>query len=431
MWSLGTPKEKTMSSVWASFKSGTPGLRPENSDATRTSSYQTSNESYFDSQPGSSVNLATSNLPVEATAQPLAVNAPRDPATSTIPPPPVEIAEENDEDASDEGNETSSSHDNSSMNHASPRQMSPTTLPDSSTTSTMRPENTTRPSMYHQLSQSMINFGSTTDDQGAASAGVGADKASVRPQLETIRSREGAPTKIEIPKSAQIGPGAAPFTPGAEWAKPPPTPAAGFAGMFWNRKEGDKPALKRRRSAGDTEGAPPGYEPPHPGVVIPRPRDEEGREKLPEYWCAVSLIPMSILSLNRAIVWMVTHHSSRFTLKERYLERWSSRHQVSNPEIEVGRNTTTFSEEPHCLYTSSTLIDSRSRPIMRSYPLRTRMNGNRTSTSTCPGRGDFPTPPSSLRTQLRPDDLHWIVPPPDHPLASAQQVVDEGPSLVL
>lgn len=285
MWSLGTPKEKTMSSVWASFRSGTPGQRPDN-DHTRSSSYQTSNDSYFDSQPGSSVNLTTSNLAVEATAQPLAVDAPRDPATNIIPPPPVEVAEENEEDASDEGNETSSSHDNSSMTHASPQPISSAALPD--TANTIRPVNTTRPSMYHQLSQSMINFGSSTDDQGAPTAGVGADKASVRPQLETIRSREGAPTKIEIPKPAQMGNGTAPFTPGAEWAKPPPTPAAGFAGMFWNRKEGDKPALKRRRSAGDTEGAPPGYEPPHPGVVIPRPRDEEGREKLPGYWCAVS-----------------------------------------------------------------------------------------------------------------------------------------------
>lgn len=286
MWSLPTPKEKTMSSVWASFRSGTPGSaapqRPDNSD-NRSSSYQTSNGSYFDSQPGSSVNLTTSSLAVEATAQSLAVDAPRDPATNNIPPPPVDAVEEHDEDASDEGNETSSSHDNSSMTHASPQPISHTALPD--TVTPARSENPTRPSMYHQLSQSMVNFGSS--DEGPATAGTGADKASTRPQLETIRSREGAPMKIEIPKPAQMT-GTPLITPGAEWAnKPPPTPAAGFAGVFWNRKDGDKPALKRRRSAGDTEGAPPGYEPPHPGVVIPRPRDEEGREKLPGYWCAV------------------------------------------------------------------------------------------------------------------------------------------------
>lgn len=292
-----------MSSVWASFRSGTPGSaapqRPDNSDNTRSSSYQTSNGSYFDSQPGSSVNLTSSSLAVEATAQPLAVDAPRDPATDIIPPPPVDTVDENGEDeaaeaGSDEGNETSSSHDNSSMTHASPLPISPAALPDTATTA--RPENPTRPSMYHQLSQSMVNVGSS--DSASASAGMGADKASTRPQLETIRSREGAPTRIEIPKAAQIVATGTPlFTPGAEWAKPPPTPAAGFSGVFWNRKEGDKPALKRRRSAGDTEGAPPGYEPPHPGVVIPRPRDEEGREKLPGYWCAVS--PNSNCSLTK------------------------------------------------------------------------------------------------------------------------------------
>lgn len=381
MWSLPTPKEKTMSSVWASFRSGTPGSagpqRPDNSDHTRSSSYQTSNGSYFDSQPGSSVNLTTSSLAVEATAQSLAINAPRDPATNIIPPPPVETVEEHDEDGSDGGNETSSSHDNSSMTHASPQAVSPTALPD--TTTPNRPENTTRPSMYHQLSQSMVNFGSS--DEGPATAGLGADRASTRPQLETIRSREGAPTKIEIPKPAQMT-NTPLFSPGAEWAKPPPTPAAGFAGVFWNRKDGDKPALKRRRSAGDTEGAPPGYEPPHPGVVIPRPRDEEGREKLPEYWCAVSGICLDVTIGGRIVT-----DTFRYISREPFLERWNSRHRVFNPAIEVGRNITISSEEPHCLCTNSIHIDSHSRPTTRSYPPRTSTSGNQTCTSTCQGRG--------------------------------------------
>lgn len=109
------------------------------------------------------------------------------------------------------------------------------------------------------------------------------------PKPETIE-RENAPGKIDIPKPKF---GGVPGTPSGEWAKPPPTPAAGFGGMFWSRKEGDKPALKRRRSAGDkgdTEVVPPEYTPALPGVYIPRPRDEEGREKLPAYWCAVSFL---------------------------------------------------------------------------------------------------------------------------------------------
>lgn len=278
-----------MSSVWASFRSNTPGSaapqRPDNSDETRSSSYQTTNDSYFGSQPGSSVNVTTSSLPIEATAQQLKVDAPLDPAGDVHPPPPVnQPGADDDEDAdggSEDGDDTASSQGHSSMTHASPQQISPAALPDA------RPSAPTRPSMYHQVSQSMVNLGANRSDSACATG----DKASARPNLETIRSREGAPTKIELPKPKMSGVGSPLFTPGSEWAKPPPTPAAGFAGMFWNRKDGEKPAaLKRRRSAGDTSAAPPDYEPPHPGVVIPRPRDEEGREKLPKYWCAVSLM---------------------------------------------------------------------------------------------------------------------------------------------
>lgn len=288
MWSLPTPKEKH-SSIWAQFRSGTPGSgtpnRPE--DHTRSSSYQTSNSngSYFDSQPGSSVNVTTSSLSSEAQAQDLAVNAPLNSAANVHPPPQPDLDQDDDDGApaSDEGDDTSSSHDHSSLTHASPSPISPAALPDG------RPDMPKRPSMYTQVSQSMINLGSRSDTTGSA-----ADKASTRPNLETIRSREGPPTKIDLPKPRTPGSAAQVFTPGSEWAKPPPTPAAGFAGMFFNRKDGEKPALKRRRSAGDLEAAPPGYEPPHPGVVIPRPRDEEGREKLPAYWCAVSVTRPSL-----------------------------------------------------------------------------------------------------------------------------------------
>lgn len=285
-----------MSSVWASFKSGTPGTagpqRPDNSDQTRTSSYQTSNSngSYFDSQPGSSVNVSTAALPVEARAQQLNVDAPRDPATNQIPPPPVDSLNEHDEDddAGSDGEESSSSHDHNSVTHASPKQVSPEGLPD-----TARPGVVTRPSMYHQQSQSMINIGSGSGPKRSDTVGSNVEKVSTTPGLATIRSREQPPTKIELPKPRALNDvNGILATPGSEWAQPPPTPAAGFAGMFWNRKEGDKPAaVKRRRSDGDLGDVPPDYEPPHPGVVIPRPRDEEGREKLPEYWCAVSIGP--------------------------------------------------------------------------------------------------------------------------------------------
>jgi len=107
-----------------------------------------------------------------------------------------------------------------------------------------------------------------------------------RPMLQTRASRSMVdltpsrepPTKIDIPKS--------PIN--LEWAKPPPTPAGGAASFLWTKKDNKQiGTVKRRRSADDLV-SPPQYEPPLPGSSIPRPRDEEGKEKLPAYWCAVS-----------------------------------------------------------------------------------------------------------------------------------------------
>jgi hypothetical protein len=285
MWSLPTPiKEKGGSSIWAQFRSGTPGTpanRPGTNDNTRSNSYQTdSTDSYFGSQPGSSVNITSSSLPLNQ-VQNLnrASNAEAgEAALEATVQPVVEIEEER----ANDSDETSSSHDHSSLAHASPQPPSHATLPES-------PQ---RPVFFSQASQSMVNLGSSTPRGSNAEQMPAAERSTPQqPQLQAVRSREreNAPGRIDIPKP-KFSP--MPGTPGAEWAKPPPTPAAGFGGMFWNRKDGDKPALKRRRSAGDkgdTGTMPPEYSLPLPGVIIPRPRDEEGREKLPAYWCAVSI----------------------------------------------------------------------------------------------------------------------------------------------
>lgn len=288
IWGLGTPKEKGGSSVWAQFRSGTPGaatpIRPQTNDNTRSNSYQTdSTDSYFGSQPGSSLNVTTSSLPINQVGN---LNRASNPAEGVAAldatvQPDVVVEEEplNEGDSDDADNDDTSSHGHSSINHASPQPMTSMALPD------VRPASIQRPSMYHQASQSMINIG--TPAPGSSDAGPSTPGPSTPTnKLQTIRSRENAPGKIDLPKPRLV---AGMPTPGAEWAKPPPTPAAGFGGMFWSRKDGDKPAMKRRRSAGDKELAPPEYSVPLPGVVIPRPRDEEGREKLPKYWCAVSL----------------------------------------------------------------------------------------------------------------------------------------------
>lgn len=328
MWSLPTPKEKTGSSIWAQFRSGTPGTpsnRPGTNDNTRSNSYQTdSTDSYFGSQPGSSVNITTSSLPLNQ-VQDLnrASNAEAsEAALEATVQPVVEVEEE----AANESDETSSSHDHSSLAHASPQPPAPATLPDS-------PQ---RPAFFSQVSQSMVNLGSSTPRASGSQMSAAESSTAYQPKLQAIRSRENAPGKIDIPQP-KFTP--LPGTPGAEWAKPPPTPAAGFGGMFWNRKEGDKPALKRRRSAGDKgdmDVIPPEYSLPLPGVYIPKPRDEEGREKLPAYWCAVSAHPS-----HTAIKLII-----RSTLKETCLENRNSRHRVSKLGIEVGRNCISSFEEP-------------------------------------------------------------------------------------
>jgi hypothetical protein len=282
MWSLPTPsKEKGSSSIWARFNPGTPGTpsfsRPETNDNTRSNSYRTesdSTDSYFGSQPGSSLNVTTSSLPLN-NVQSLNRASSADEGEAALEatvPPVVEIEDPNESDGDRASNETSSSHDHSSLAPASP-------LP---APAAQLPESPRRPTIFTQASQSMVNLASP---RRASDAGFSTPKPI---QIE----RENAPGKIDIPKPKF---GGVPATPTGEWAKPPPTPAAGFGGMFWSRKEGDKPALKRRRSLGDKgdmEVVLPDYSPALPGVYIPRPRDEEGREKLPAYWCAVSLLPL-------------------------------------------------------------------------------------------------------------------------------------------
>lgn len=103
-----------------------------------------------------------------------------------------------------------------------------------------------RPSLYTQTSQSMFN-------------------------LQTPAAAAPAP----LPPLGEAVP---------DWAQPPPTPAASHPAL-------KSPQLKRRLSAGDA-APPPMYEPllafGAPGPAC-RPRDEEGREKLPGYWCGVHI----------------------------------------------------------------------------------------------------------------------------------------------
>lgn len=137
-----------------------------------------------------------------------------------------------------------------------------------------------RPSLYSQTSISMINL----PPQGSEDT---ADGMLAKPKLETVKSGEQLPFRISLPPQQVPSMPNVILSP-AEWARPPPTPAAGLNGFNFSVAGKDKQKeLKRRRSADDLVAPPPKYEPPFPGTFVPKPRDEEGREKLPNYWCSV------------------------------------------------------------------------------------------------------------------------------------------------
>lgn len=139
-----------------------------------------------------------------------------------------------------------------------------------------------RPSLYTQTSISMINLPPKT--QGSEDT---EDGMLVKPKLETVKSGEQLPFRITLPPQ-QVPSAPNVILSPAEWARPPPTPAPGLNGFNFSVAGKDKQKeLKRRRSADDLVTPPPKYEPPFPGTFVPKPRDEEGREKLPNYWCSV------------------------------------------------------------------------------------------------------------------------------------------------
>lgn len=231
------------------------------------------------------------------------------------------------EEDSDSESADSSEGPGSSIDHGSASVHDASTVPAQdtapvATASEERPAPVKRPSLYSQVSRSMIDLSSASrtnmpspvaeEPPSSLETAPVIPPGTTKPVLTTIPSGQEVPTqsdstmpsgrtavqpsRIEIPARQRHPLMSGLPTPG-EWARPPPTPAAaltnGNAGAFWGGagargKDGDKTPLKRRRSADDVSMPPPGYEPPFPGTFIPRPRDEEGREKLPPYWCAVS-----------------------------------------------------------------------------------------------------------------------------------------------
>ncbi len=304
-----------------------------------------SSDGYFDSRPSSSIVTPRLADPVLSQGAGKAVTGPGafglGPAMGEPLAAPTAASnsphdEGDDGDDSDEGS-PDGSEGTSSLNHGSPA----VPLPSQPTAAAAsRSDTSQRPSFYSRTSQSMVNLSNVTsqpDGQIDADIARREDKASVAPQLETIRSREVAPRSIVLPpRTMAMANGM--LSPNSEWTKAPPTPAVGLVNSIWGKSKAEetKPAPKRRRSADDLLAPPPAYEPPWPGVIIPRPRDEEGKEKLPTYWCAVSAIVRSGNCTDR----------HRCTSRELSRVKWSSLRRAYKPAIEVGKSSIASSTAP-------------------------------------------------------------------------------------
>ena len=153
-----------------------------------------------------------------------------------------------------------------------------------------------RPTLYTQLSRSMVNLspagvsGTSTPDSRVHSSNT--------PSVLGMDMNTAAGSSAPVRTSGQ-----------PDWAQPPPTPIPGLIrnSYFGASPTSSRPAtpgppnamrrqesrgvgspLKRTRSMDDVRPFTlPDYTPPEPGSRFPQPREEEGREGLPNYWCHV------------------------------------------------------------------------------------------------------------------------------------------------
>ncbi|KAJ9100729.1 hypothetical protein QFC19_005468 [Naganishia cerealis] len=160
----------------------------------------------------------------------------------------------------------------------------------------------TRPSFHKQASRSMVNLASSFREEDNE----------LRPPMPLSAGMNRTFTNASSISNLSTRPPSGARTPGSarssfDWAKPPPTPGIGMTQPFkfpgaaesqhsskqvvQNRQLqalGPSP-MKRRRSMDDIREKLPDYAPPAKGIFLPRPREEEGREKLPEYFCHVHI----------------------------------------------------------------------------------------------------------------------------------------------
>lgn len=157
-----------------------------------------------------------------------------------------------------------------------------------------------RPTLNKHASRSMVNLSLSARDPlpDPSSIPLSAGMSRTATNASVVSNVSGRPPSgVRTPGSTRSS---------VDWTRPPPTPGVGMMQPF-KFPNGAEPqqspkqmvqnrqlqalgpsSLKRRRSMDDIHVKLPDYAPPAKGVYLPRPREEEGREKLPEYFCHVS-----------------------------------------------------------------------------------------------------------------------------------------------
>lgn len=147
-----------------------------------------------------------------------------------------------------------------------------------------------RPSLYHQASRSLINL-SGPSDRRLDSNDLASSRDRLRGTMGKLEMPPTGPISAPRPVPADMRPSALPplTSPKASSAvaltspKVPSSPPPPLSPAVETRR------VRRRNSMSDVQRPPPDYSPPGPGSSIPRPRDEEGKEKLPAYTCNVHI----------------------------------------------------------------------------------------------------------------------------------------------
>lgn len=148
-----------------------------------------------------------------------------------------------------------------------------------------------RPNLYHQASRSLINLSGPSDRRLDSEPSFRSKLRESLSKLElppaapptTTASNPKTPTAIPERLILRDMPPKASSAEALTSPEPPSSPPPPLSPLIETKRP------RRRNSMSDLHAPPPEYTPPGPGSNIPRPRDEEGKERLPQYSCSVHI----------------------------------------------------------------------------------------------------------------------------------------------